>query len=253
LPPTKIDRYVESLVGNDAKIVVIDVLYERHLLKIGYLLARQAETNRPLFVVGSSGVESALCAHWVETGKVQSQVQFPRPAHVGPIIAVCGSCSPVTAAQIKWAVAHDFVEIATHPAELSETSSRAHDRAVVTSVAAIQKGKSVCIHTGGSQIPGSDTKNLPGIGTSLGQILARILKDAPVRRVLVAGGDTSSQIARAIKIESVEMIGELTRGSPLCKAATSDALINGLEITFKGGQIGNEDFFGLVEHGFKFH
>ena len=96
LPVAEIDRHLESLIGDGGKIVLVDVLYERHLSAIGSLLARRAATNHPLFVVGSSGVESALCAHWVETGNVRGTAKFPRPGHAGPIIAVCGSCSPVT-------------------------------------------------------------------------------------------------------------------------------------------------------------
>jgi uncharacterized protein YgbK (DUF1537 family) len=124
---------------------------------------------------------------------------------------------------------------------------------VASAVAAIRENKSVCIHSGGADIPASGAKHLPAIGASLGQILSRVLKETSVRRVVVAGGDTSSQVARALGIQSVEMIAELARGSPLCKAAASDSRFDGLEITFKGGQIGNEDFFGLVEHGPEFH
>jgi 3-oxoisoapionate kinase len=253
LPVAESDRHLELLIGDGGKVVLIDVLYERHLSAIGSLLAKRAASDHPLFVVGSSGVESALCAHWVETEKVSGLVQFPQPVHAGPMIAVCGSCSPVTAGQIRWAIAHDFVEVAVIPAELSENPSRTRNRAVASAVAAIQKNKSVCIHTGGAQIPGPAAKDLPAIGTSLGQILGRVLQEAPVRRVVVAGGDTSSQVARALGIQAVEMIAELTRGAPLCKAAASDSHVDGLEITFKGGQIGNENFFGLVEHGPEFH
>ena len=194
-----------------------------------------------------------MCALGGKWKGVREWVQFHSRVHVGPIIAICGSCSPVTAGQIRWAIAHDFVEVAVFQRRLSENPSHLRPRPLRAASAAIRKNKSVCLHTGGDKIPASGAKHLPAIGASLGSILARVLKETPVRRVVVAGGDTSSQVARALGIQAVEMIAELARGSPLCKAAASDPRINGLEITFKGGQIGNEDFFGLVEHGPKFH
>ncbi len=44
-------------------------------------------------------------------------------------------------------------------------------------------------------------------------------------------------------IEAVEMIAPLSPGSPLCKAYSSSTAINHLQIAFKGGQVGKEDFF----------
>ena len=71
--------------------------------------------------------------------------------------------------------------------------------------------------------------------------------------MLVAGGDTSGRVARALNIESLEMVGELVRGSPLCRATAPNSPADGIEITFKGGQIGPVDFFGLVRDGSAHH
>ena len=59
LPVAESDRHLELLIGDGGKVVLIDVLYERHLSAIGSLLAGHAASDHPLFVVGSSGVESA--------------------------------------------------------------------------------------------------------------------------------------------------------------------------------------------------
>ena len=52
-----------------------------------------------------------------------------------------------------------------------------------------------------------------------------------------------------LTIESLEMVGELTRGSPLCRAVAPGSPADGIEITFKGGQIGDVDFFRTVQSG----
>jgi uncharacterized protein YgbK (DUF1537 family) len=83
----------------------------------------------------------------------------------------------------------------------------------------------------------------------LGRLVRVVLDSTPVRRMIVAGGDTSGQVARALGIEALEMIAELTRGSPLCRASAPGSPADGMEITFKGGQIGPADFFRQVEQG----
>jgi len=67
-----------------------------------------------------------------------------------------------------------------------------------------------------------------------------------LKRVIIAGGDTSSYAARAMEIEAVEMICPLAPGAPLCRAYSSNKLIDGLEVNFKGGQVGAGDYFGMV-------
>jgi 3-oxoisoapionate kinase len=67
--------------------------------------------------------------------------------------------------------------------------------------------------------------------------------------LLVAGGDTSSYAARALGIEALEMIAPLAPGAPLCRAHAAAPPIHGLEVNFKGGQVGAADYFGAVARG----
>jgi uncharacterized protein YgbK (DUF1537 family) len=203
-----------------SEVVLIDVLLERHLPVVGRLI-----DGSPI-VVGSSGVESALMAHWGFEAK-----PFPVVKSAGPILAVCGSCSPVTAAQMEWAVTHGF----------SNVSFQDED-ATTRAVAALRSGSSVMLNTRGAKA-GDE------IGPRLGRIARNVLAATKTRRLLVAGGDTSGEVARALGIESLEMIGELTRGAPLCRATAPNSPADGIEVTFKGGQIGPVDFFGRVRDG----
>jgi uncharacterized protein YgbK (DUF1537 family) len=50
-------------------------------------------------------------------------------------------------------------------------------------------------------------------------------------------------------IEAVEMIAPLAPGAPLCKAYAPGSPFDGLQVNFKGGQVGGEDYFGWVLHG----
>ena len=66
---------------------------------------------------------------------------------------------------------------------------------------------------------------------------------------MIAGGDTSSYAARAMEIEAVEMIAPLVMGAPLCRAYSGNKNINGLEVNFKGGQVGSKDYFDVMANG----
>jgi uncharacterized protein YgbK (DUF1537 family) len=84
------------------------------------------------------------------------------------------------------------------------------------------------------------------LGKALGTIAKTAVERSLVKRVVIAGGDTSSYAARAMEIEAVEMIASLVPGAPLCKAISENIYINGLEVNFKGGQVGGEDYFEVM-------
>jgi uncharacterized protein YgbK (DUF1537 family) len=213
----KLQNSPSDIADARADVVLIDLLHDSQLATVGRLVVGSP------FVVGSSGVESALMAHWHCEARPFAPVRS-----AGPIVAVCGSCSPVSARQVDWAIGHGFVDV---PFEKPDARGEA--------IGALRSGRSVVLHTRGVR-PADD---------ALGAVVREVIATTGIRRVLVAGGDTSGQVARALNIESLEMIGELTRGSPLCRASAPDSPAEGIEITFKGGQIGPVDFFGMVEKG----
>jgi uncharacterized protein YgbK (DUF1537 family) len=205
-----------ATLDGEKPVVLIDLLSESQLASVGRLIAGGR------FVVGSSGVESALLAHW-NCGRAT----FAPLTSAGRIVAVCGSCSPVTERQMDWAATNGFVDVPFDAADAREQAA-----------SALRGGRSVMIH---SRRARPDER--------FAALARDVIAANRVRRVLVAGGDTSGGIAKALGIESLEMIGELTRGSPLCRASAPSSPADGIEITFKGGQIGPVDFFGLVEKG----
>ena len=87
------------------------------------------------------------------------------------------------------------------------------------------------------------------LGVILGRILGEVLRSRPLERVAVAGGDTSGAVARTIGIDALEMAGRLAPGAPLCVAHSRRREVAGVEFTFKGGQVGHDDFFGSLLRG----
>ena len=87
------------------------------------------------------------------------------------------------------------------------------------------------------------------LGAQLGRLAREAAAQVKPRRLVVAGGDTSSYAARALGIESLEMLAPLTPGAPLCRAHAPGSPADGMEINFKGGQVGSTDYFGLAARG----
>ena len=81
------------------------------------------------------------------------------------------------------------------------------------------------------------------LGTALGQLGRAAARAGRVRRLIFSGGDSSSYAARALGVEAAEMLTPLAPGAPICRAYSSDPAIDGLEVNFKGGQVGAVDYF----------
>lgn len=263
----ELDRHLEQLLEGRPEIIFFDVLDNSHLPKIGRLIWNQAvrDKDAPLFAVGSSGVEYALTAYWQQIKRVSAPAGFSAPGRMEQLIVISGSASPVTAGQIDWALARGFAGIRLDTARLAHPELGEAERiaAAQQALAALAAGQSVILYTAhGPDDPAIQTTlrqlaglNLPAgqvaqrLGEQLGQILRRLLAETGLRRVCVAGGDTSGYTARQLGIYALEMIAPIAPGSPLCRATSHEARFDGLEIALKGGQVGQANFFGLIQDG----
>ena len=251
-----------AMSGGEGDIVLFDTVTGEHLATIGQLIwAAHRREQKPLFVAGSSGIESALTTHWRTSGVLPSESKGFTPSRpVERAVVVSGSCSPVTGRQIAWALANGFAEVPLDTVGLIQTTTIDADIAAVAQrvAAELDAGRSVIVHT--SRGPDDERiaatqqsvqASLTGeaLGVILGRILGQVLRSRPVERVAVAGGDTSGAVARTIGIEALEMVGPLAPGAPLCVARSRRAEVEGVEFTFKGGQVGHDDFFGSLLRG----
>lgn len=243
-------------------IALFDTLTSTHLGTIGKVVSRLQEAmGRTLFVAGSSGVESALTTHWQTTGKIASESKgFRAPRAVDQAIMISGSCSPVTGRQIGWAIDHGVADVSLDTVAILQSASLATaiDSVVRSATSFLDNGRSIIIHTSrgpddpriaASKQTLESGLNREGLGVILGKILRQVLQSRPVERVAVAGGDTSGDIARTIGIEALEMAAPLAPGAPFCVAHSAHAAVDGVEFTFKGGQVGHDDFFGSLIRG----
>jgi len=222
---------LDALARAGAEIVLFDALRPEHVARIGALLAALASRTRPLFSIGSSAVEMALGA--VAPTRSLS-LRSARAAR--PLLVVSGSCSPVTASQIDWAEANGF---AAFPFD---------DRASRRAAESLRRGRHTIVYSHRGR-RAREPIAAAELGGALGWLARDLAARHGVRRMVVAGGDTSSYAARALGLESLEMLAPLAPGAPLCRARAPSSPVDGIEINFKGGQVGAADYFGAVARG----
>ncbi|MFN0315276.1 MAG: four-carbon acid sugar kinase family protein [Burkholderiales bacterium] len=250
-------RYAERMRHHPG-LLLYDVLDEARLRAAGRLIWSEAQ-RAPYFIVGSSGVGYALAAHWRTSGLIPSErTVFPRIEPREQILVMSGSASPLTAQQIAWAAQNGFDTLRAPAPDLVQAgrAERVSRDLVERALSSFKRGKSVLIYSASGpddasiavtrgQVPsGESTASL--LGGAMGRIARELLARTALRRLVIAGGDTSSYATQELGLHALEMKAELTPGAPLCRAHSGDPRIDGLEIALKGGQMGKVDYFGLA-------
>ncbi len=65
--------------------------------------------------------------------------------------------------------------------------------------------------------------------------------------MVISGGDTAGRIQKMLQIEALQISKSIGIAAALCYVYSRLPEINGLEIAFKGGQIGSTDYFNQAE------
>ncbi|MEH6307360.1 four-carbon acid sugar kinase family protein [Olivibacter sp. CPCC 100613] len=261
---TEIEIKIRECLDQGIPIVLFDALHLSDLLPIAEVMDIYATARRPLFSIGSSGIETAFGLYWKNKGLAKEEIiEWPEYPLNGKLLVLSGSCSPVTASQIDHALCHGFqaVGIPTSIFNASTDLQTVIDHCVQQILALMAAGFPVILHTslGREDVRVAETRALlsqqgyseAGIslqtartyGQALGEVALHIAKSTDLRRLVVAGGDTSSFVARTLGIEAIEMIAPFYPGAPLCRAFAPDTPLDGIEINFKGGQVGDEHYF----------
>jgi 3-oxoisoapionate kinase len=231
--------------GNQA--ILFDGLDDRTLAATGNLLLARAKEH-PLFAVGSSGLPESLIYAWRRHGMLAEKPAVHALMPVDQVLVVSGSCSPVTAAQIRWALGHRFHGVALDPAALTHFAGGIDllAQAAKEALEALNHGDSVILYTALGPLDEGIAAQGDQLGKQLGLLVYRILSQSTVRRVILCGGDTSSHAVQQLGLYALTFAAPLAPGAPLCNAHAEDPKLQGLQLVLKGGQIGKEDFFALA-------
>lgn len=259
---TATDR-LDQLSSDDAPVIFLDVLDNETLLEAGRLVWEGRGAG--LFSASSSGLSYALTAYWRSVGMLPMASPMAPAGPRAQIAAVSGSCSPVTAQQIRCARDAGFATERLRLPKVLDSSLRETEieRCAQTAVNVIREGGSVIVYSA----EGPDDPAVLGfadlalqcqvrpeeagrrIGRALAEVMVRVLDRTEVARIAIAGGDSSGEVTSMLGIDALTMLAPLAPGAPLCRAASTVDRRNGLEIVLKGGQMGAPSFFEAVRLG----
>ncbi|WP_306222311.1 four-carbon acid sugar kinase family protein [Bosea beijingensis] len=223
------------LRGQGSRIVLFDVSRAEDLVSIAQI-CRAPLAEAPMLFVGASSV-----AHVAAELENQLAVATPAPAirQPGPALALAGSLSPVTRAQVE--AANGFARLTIDPARLlSEPSHAENLRKQALSLLAA--GDTMLLTAAPDGVP----KSPRAVAEATGMLLREVMREARIARLLVAGGDTSTLAIEALDIWGLSYRAPMVAGAPLCRAHSTAQHLDGLEIVLKGGQMGPTNFFDMA-------
>ncbi len=229
---------LDACLATQPDAVLFDVVRSGDLPVIGALVMAHAAQGAML-IVGPSSVAQALCAATDDASGTDDTLVAAetRPARDGPVLALVGSLSPVTRAQVS--AARGYARIDIDPARLLGDVSYAgalHEKA-----RDLLRAQHVMLVTGQlSEAPAQ------AVAAATGALLRAITAEAKLSRLVVAGGDTSSHAVSSLDIWGLSYRAPMGPGAPLCRIHSDDRHLDGLDIVLKGGQMGSPDFFEAV-------
>jgi 3-oxoisoapionate kinase len=257
------DARLAGALSTGTEIVFLDVLDRETFAEAGRLIWENR--GERLFGIGSQGFEAALVAYWRSAGLIPAEPEVFWASPAFRIACVSGSVSPVTAAQIAFAVEHGFAPIPIDARQAIDPSAweRECGRAVEQSLAALSEGHDPLVYTAaGPDDPAVQAFRTAvaaanvsleavndNVGAGLGRILNDVVRKGRLTRAVISGGDSSSHAASVLGVYALTAVAPIAPGSPLCRAHASDPVLAGLEIALKGGQVGRPDFFCAAKAG----
>ncbi len=246
---TLLDKLAES--DEDLQAVIFDLTDASQLAAVGRQIWDKAQERR-LLAVGPSSVVQVLAAHLRKLAPdvFASSSSSLLPAQ-GPVFVFAGSLSPVTARQIEHA--DDYLRMPIDAQRLlSEGDYR--NRCLDEIVSQLVAGRHTLAYTGGSERAPFNTSSAALVSRISADLVAgvvgRMASIEPLKRLGVAGGDTSSQVTRALDLWGLSYQCNVSAGVTLCRTHSSAPALNGLELMLKGGQVGSDDLFSRFANGF---
>ncbi len=226
---------MQALQARGVRIAIADALDERHLRVLGEACADLA------LVTGGSGMAMGLPANFRARGWMPSPDSARLPPVEGFRAVVAGSCSVMTRTQVaamsRWAPSW-FVD----PASLDDPDD-AVARALAWALPKLSAGP-VLLHSTAEPERVLEAQRLLGVdaGARIERVLAAIacgLVEAGVRRLVVAGGETSGAVVGALGIAALRIGPVIAPGVPWT-AGEGD---RPMWLALKSGNFGDADFF----------
>jgi uncharacterized protein YgbK (DUF1537 family) len=229
----------DELRARGISYAVVDALADTDLLAIGAACVDHA------LVTAGSGVALGLPQNFFAAGLMQPRSDAARLAPAGGKPAVlAGSCSAATRQQVA-------LMAARHPAHaldpLADPDPARLARQALTAIApALEAGRPFLVYSTAEPAQVAEVQAKLGtaraatlVEEALALVAARIVASG-VRRLVVAGGETSGAVVKALGVKALAIGPQVDPGVPWTATVGSEPRI---ALALKSGNFGTPDFF----------
>ncbi len=232
--------------------VIVDVPSQAGLRTIA-----QAVHDLPV-LCGSSAIAEELPAAWGVTGRPERALDLPAHAGLG-VLCVAGSLMPQTRAQLAHLRSLHLAAVRLDTVCLPQPEARAREieRAAAEAAELLLAGRDVAVHSptdpavveqtraAGTRAGLTATEVARLVTESLAEVVARIAMHVDLRRLIVAGGETSAAVCARLGISALEIWREIQPGLPSCLSLTQPPRL----LVLKSGSFGSPDFLAqAIQH-----
>lgn len=214
-------------------LIVIDAIQDKDLFQIGSAIA-----DLPL-VTGGSGIALGLPENFRRAGQLSGE-RRDWTGCPGPVAILSGSCSMATRGQVaRYRADHPAMDIEANAVMAGETTAATvsawlmdhiDDAPLAFSSADPEMVKAAQSRHGRDAVADAIETVFSGAAQ---QLVAQ-----GVRRLIVAGGETSGAVVSGLDVKAMEIGPEIDPGVPALKLADRP-----LALALKSGNFGAEDFF----------
>ncbi|WP_372426696.1 3-oxo-tetronate kinase [Salinarimonas chemoclinalis] len=234
-----IARRLEALAGAGRRAAIVDAVCDADLIPLG-----EAALAHPVST-GASGLGHGLARALIASGRVRASASAALPEVGGPAVVLAGSTSAATRAQLDAARAIMPV-LRIDAASAVADPERALAEALAFARERLPAGP-VAIATSADPDAVSAVQARFGArvaGAALESLMARVAEHLVawgLRRLVVAGGETSGAVVEALQVKALRIGAEIAPGVPATLALGAPA--GALALALKSGNFGGEDFF----------
>ena len=227
---------LKAHIANGRRRVLVDVATQGDVAAIGAALASLETSGHPLLVVGASSVAEAYLLAWKEAPSFSGRTRADAPSKPSaPCLAIAGSRSAVTAAQIEAAGLY-----AKMPVRRADLAGQGLQQIAGNAADRLAAGGNALVH-----LVSDEDYGLTGgeLAERLALLAKAIFEIFPVKALCVAGGDSSSAVIHRLGVESMEFVDRFGPGVALCLGRSAATEVDGVMLLLKGGQVGSVDIF----------
>jgi uncharacterized protein YgbK (DUF1537 family) len=237
--PEAVRERLQALRTEGTGLAVADAVANADLLTLG-----EACADLPLITAGS-GVALGLPPAYARRGWLTPDAGSAQLSPVrGPAAVLAGSCSQATQGQVANWIAAGYAALRLDPIALASNAQHA-ETLQAQALAALAKGPVLVYAT-------ADAASVKGVQERLGTAaagelvehalatLAQALVQAGVRRLVVAGGETSGAVTQALGLSQLRIGAPICPGVPWTQGTWH---AEPLWLALKSGNFGGPDFF----------